>query len=83
MNDDVMFTLRAGTIKRIWIDVKVLADNGPAWVIEEATGLCRRHHAREWALVGSAMGAGTNTEPLHPTGPVRWIETEAEVRFIP
>ena len=75
--------LEGGRLKHIWVDKMALSEGNPAWVIEEATGLCRRHKGASFVIVGSTLGAGHQIQPLHEGGPVLWLETEAEVRFFP
>ena len=70
--------LPGGAIKRIYMDRDAAADGGPPWIIEEMTGLCRKHKAWELALAGF-MVSGFDLKAK----PAGWFETEGEVRFAP
>jgi len=79
----ITLILPSGVLKRLWVDKEALSERRPAWVVEEATGLCRRHHVREAVITGIVMPRGNAEDdvPLYPTGPALWLETTGEVQL--
>lgn len=74
--------LRAGTIKRIHVDRRVLAQNRktgsehPAWTIQTSAGPIK---CRQWKLCGTAQG-NQDVKPLS-CGARMYIATRAAVEY--
>lgn len=75
--------LRAGTIKRIHVDRRVLAMNRkhgtkePAWTIQTSKGPIK---CREWWTTGLAWGSGPEAKQLS-CGARMYIVTYAKVEY--
>lgn len=76
--------LEAGTIKRIHVDRRVIAQNrksggnAPAWTIQTSKGPIKCHL---WHAYGFCSGSAPDDKPLS-CGARMWIETRAKVEYL-
>lgn len=82
--DRVFLRLRAGTIRRLYLDKKAAARKQPPIVVEEGEKkwLCRdvQFQVADWNGATGFVRMRWNAEPVAP--PISWVETDCELELL-